>query len=159
MRIVPTAAVLSATALALAACTDASDRDEAAAPGQTTAAEGSGAERGEAIDTGGDLAAAETSVPGAPVYARPYPGAEVQQSVQVPGEDGGMLVLRTDAHPDTVIAYYQQRAEEAGMASGAQMTQGDTRMYGAVSPDGSELNVVVAPVQGQSTVTVTWSAG
>lgn len=159
MRIVPTAAVLSATALALAACTDAADRDEAGAAAETAAAEDSGAERGAAVDTGGDQAAPEAVVAGAPVYAQPYPGAEVQQRVQVSGEDGGMLVLRTDAHPDTVIAYYQQRAEEAGMASGAQMTQGDTRMYGAVSPNGAELNVVVAPVQGQSTVTVTWSAG
>ncbi len=163
MRTVLTSAVLGAAAFALAACDGGSDREEVAVPGGTVTSEGSGADQSVTIEGAdgqrvvygsGSAASAENT----PAFARPYPGSEVQQSVQVPGQEGGMLVFSTDANPDTVIAYYQARAEEAGFVSGTSMTQDQTRMYGAENPEGGDLAVVVAPVDGASTVTVTWSA-
>ena len=126
-------------------------------------AEGSGEDQtvtvqgadGQSVVFGSGSAA---SAAGAPAFAQPYPGGQVQQSVTAPGQGGGMLVFTTDANPDTVIAYYRARAEEAGLVSGATMTQDQTRMYGAEGPEGGDLAVVVAPADGASNVTVTWSA-
>lgn len=164
MRTLITSVVLGAATIALAACDGGADREEVAVSGAVVTTEGSGADQsvtvegadGQRVVVGSGASATATS---APAFAQPYPGAQVQQSVQVPGQQGGMLVFSTDANPDTVIAYYQARAEEAGFVSGTSMTQDQTRMYGAENPEGGDLAVVVAPVDGASSVTVTWSAG
>ena len=164
MRTLITSVVLGAATIALAACDGGADREGVAVPGGVVTTAGSGADQsvtvegadGQRVVVGSGASATATS---APAFAQPYPGAQVQQSVQVPGQQGGMLVFSTDANPDTVIAYYQARAEEAGFVSGTSMTQDQTRMYGAENPEGGDLAVVVAPVDGASSVTVTWSAG
>lgn len=103
-------------------------------------------------------AAAEAAVDrSGPAFTQPYPGARVTQSVEAPNDAGRMIVFTTPENPDTVIAYYRERAEEAGLTSGASMTMGETRMYGADASNGGSLAVMVAPSDGQSQVTVTWS--
>lgn len=110
---------------------------------------------GEMVIRTGEGAAA--AVPEGPAYVRPYPGSQVTQSITAP--DGArMVVFSSTDNPDTIIAYYRQQAEQAGLVSGAAMTMGETRMYGADANDGGSLAVMVAPSDGQSQVTLTWTA-
>lgn len=121
---------------------------------ETITVEGPGGERLVAGSGAGASAA------GAPGFAQPYPGARMQQSVEAPGQGGGMLVFTAPAAPETVIAYYQARAQEAGMAPGLEMTQGETRVFQAQDDaSGANLGVVVTPADGTSSVQLTWSAG
>lgn len=164
MRTLITSAMLGAATIALAACEGGNEREQVTVPGGVVTTEGSGADQsvtvegadGQRVVLGSGASATAAS---APTFAQPYPGAEVQQSVQVPGQQGGMLVFSTDANPDTVIAYYRERAGEAGLADGANMTMGDTRQY-AAQADGQSLTVVVQPQGARSVVQVAWeSAG
>lgn len=156
-------AILAAAVLGLSACTDTSeDRTEVDGPGGTVRTEGSGADQTVIVegDQGGTVvtgAGAEAAA-NAPAYAQPYPGAEVTSAVQAPGDAGGMVMFRSDANPDTIINYYRQRAEEAGMGAGAVTSSGGTRQYAAEADSGAGMAVVIVPSGGSSTVTVTWDA-
>lgn len=97
---------------------------------------------------------------GAPAFAQPYPGATVEaaQTARQGDQHGGILTFTTDAHPDTVIDFYRQRAEGAGLQAGASVRQGESRMYQAEGQDGANLVVVVTPVEGRTSAQITWSA-
>lgn len=110
----------------------------------------------EGADATAPGAIAETASIDGPIFARPYPGSRVVSAVTSPQNDGGLIVLQTDADPGTVIAYYRARAEDAGMTARAEMAIGDTRQFGADTPQGGELNVEVTPQDARSTVTVSW---
>lgn len=156
-------AALAALALtsALAACGDASPGEtRRETPGGAVTTEGSGedmtttvrGENGEGAVIGSGSEAASAG----PVYSRPYPGSRVVSSVITETEGAGLITFETDAQPDTVIAYYRQRMEEADLTPRADMTLGGTRHFGAESDSGGELNVVIAPQGDRSVVTVTW---
>jgi hypothetical protein len=109
--------------------------------------------------------AAMPAAPGAPVFAVVYPGGTVSSPATVaqgPDGPGGILSFTTDAAPETVIAFYRQRAEAAGLASVSAMNQGEARAYGAAAEDGSGklLRVVATPVEnGPTSVQLDWTAG
>lgn len=99
---------------------------------------------------------AAASADSGPAFTRPFPDSRVVSSVTSPTDDAGLITFQTDAAPETIIAYYRERAGEAGFNTLAEMTMGDSRHFGAEAPSGGEFNVVVTPQDGQSTVTVTW---
>lgn len=157
------ALALMITALPLAACGNggAGGATDSAAANGTTAADS--AVQGTPLTTGadaqGDTAVepgAVTSPAGGSVFALPYPGSRVVSSVNSPTDNAGLITFQTDADPGTVIAYYRQRAEEAGLTPRADLTMGDTRQFGADTSDGGELSVEITPQDNLSTVTVTW---
>jgi len=108
---------------------------------------------------------AAPAAPGAPPFASLYPGATADAPAIVASGDageGGMVTFRTAASPDEVIAYYRDRADEAGLRPVMGMNQGDARAYGAAdgAPDGAKLQVVAAPAEGGATsVQLSWSEG
>ena len=109
-------------------------------------------------DSGGVAVEAPVAAdaPVAPAFTRPYPGSRVVSEVRSPTQADGLITFQTDADPGTVVAYYRERAEEAGLTARADITMGDTRQFGADSREGSELSVSITPQDQLSTVTVTW---
>lgn len=111
------------------------------------------------------LGAPQPAAPGAPPFAVVYPGAlpaAPATIAQGPDGPGGIVSFTTEATPDTVVAFYRQRAEAAGLASVMAMNQGDARAYGAAAEDGSGklLRVVATPVEnGPTNVQLDWTAG
>lgn len=103
-------------------------------------------------------------VQGAPSFAVLYPGGEIEAPATVASGTagpGGLVAFRTDADPATVVAFYRQRAEAAGLSSVMAMNMGEARSYGAAQADaGANLQVVASPVEGgQTSVQLSWSAG
>jgi hypothetical protein len=105
------------------------------------------------------------AAPGAPAFAVVYPGGAVAGPATVArgpdGAPGGIVSFTTEATPETVVAFYRQRAEAAGLSSVMAMDQGGARAYGAVAPDRSDkLHVVATPLDdGRTNVQLDWSAG
>jgi hypothetical protein len=149
-------------ALPLAACNvgDAGTVHDTAADSDSPAGEGAAGTPAGAPETNSGDVAAETPVPTAapvaPAFTRPYPGSRVVSEVRSPTQADGLITFQTDADPGTVVAYYRERAEEAGLTARADITMGDTRQFGADSREGSELSVSITPQDQLSTVTVTW---
>lgn len=111
-----------------------------------------------------DLGAAAPAAPGAPAFATLYPGATADAPAVVAIGDageGGLVTFETAASPDEVIAYYRDRASEAGLKPVMGMNQGDARAYGAAdgTPDGAKLSVVAAPGEDGTSVQLSWSEG
>ena len=102
---------------------------------------------------------------GVPAFAAVYPGAEISGSPTVangPDGRGGIISFTTEADPDTVVAFYRQQAETAGLSSTMGMNQGRARAYGAMAADNpaTSLRVVADPVDdGATSVQLTWSTG
>jgi hypothetical protein len=103
---------------------------------------------------------------GAPAFAVIYPGGAADGApvlAQSPSGPGGMLTFTTDADPETVVAFYKDRAEASGLKSITAMNQGEARGYSAgdgANGRGQLLSVVANPVEGGSTsVQLSWSAG
>jgi len=109
--------------------------------------------------------AAPAAADGPPSFAVVYPGAQVDgQPLAAGGEagPGGLVTFTTTASPDDVVAFYRERAEQAGLRSVAGMNQGDTRAYGAAADavNGASLQVVATPTEtGETSVQLGWSAG
>ncbi len=107
--------------------------------------------------------ATETS--GVPAFAAVYPGGQVSAPPTIangPDGPGGIVSFTTNADPDTVVAFYRQKAEAAGLSSIMGMNQGRARAYGAVAADNAatSLRVVADPVDdGATSVQLTWSTG
>jgi hypothetical protein len=103
--------------------------------------------------------------PGAPEFAVLYPGAELEApptTASGASGNGGLVTFRTDATPDEVVAFYEQRAATAGLRPVMGMSQGDARAFGASAgeADGAKLQVVAAPDEGGATsVQLSWSSG
>ncbi len=161
------AATALMTALALAGCGDrgADERAEAA----PDAAE----EVAAAVEVAAAPAAAPTAAmrgepaaPGAPAFAVLYPGARPEGPATVaqgPVGPGGIVSFTTDASPETVIAFYRQRAEAGGLRPITAMNQGEARAYSAgdgANGNGKLLSVVATPVEdGATNVQLSWTAG
>lgn len=157
------AAALTATLVA-AGCGQSPTQDAVAA-GDATVGETAGAAPEPESATVSAAGSAAPAAPGAPVFAVVYPGGEISAPPTVargPEGPGGILSFTTDAAPDTVVAFYRQRAEAAGLASVMAMNQGEARAYGAAAEDGSGklLRVVATPVEnGPTSVQLDWTAG
>lgn len=164
-RTLATAGLMAA--LALASCGQG-PADEAGLT-EDTAVGAAEAAAPAAAETRPDAAAPAASVlpaaPGAPAFAVVYPGATVSAPATIArgpdGAPGGILSFTTDATPETVVAFYRQRAEAAGLSSVMAMDQGGARAYGAVAQDrGDKLHVVATPVEdGPTNVQLDWTAG
>jgi hypothetical protein len=79
-----------------------------------------------------------------------------------PTGPGGLITFTTDAAPETVVAFYRQRAEAAGLSPVMAMNQGEARAYGAAArkDKGASLQVVASPGEsGLTSVQLSWSAG
>lgn len=147
--------------LGLCACTSESDQETVIRSDQgsvTTSGEGENtttvfeAADGSGVVVGAGAAAAVSG----PEWARPYPGSRIVSAIDAGPNQGGMTVFETDAAPETVIEYYRQRAEQAGLPTGATMSMGEMRQYAAEAENGQSLTVVVTPNEGRSTVNVAW---
>ena len=152
---------LCAVALILCACSGESE-DEVIHPSEqgTVTTSGSGEDATTRIDTADGTtvvagAGAEAAVSG-PVFARPYPGSRVVSAVDAPNANAGLVTFETDANPETILAYYRERAQEAGFGGSAVMNVGDTRQFAASNEAGGQFNVTIAPNGEVSTVTVAW---
>lgn len=156
--------------IALAACDGRSEASPEAASNatavETPAADASPEIASPAIaDAPAALGAGAPAVTGAPNFAALYPGAVIEGAPTLatgPAGPGGVVIFTTDAPPETVVAYYRQRAEAAGLRPVMSMNQGDARAYGAAASgeNGPSLQVVASPADGGLTsVQLTWSAG
>lgn len=151
----------------LAGCGDRSKTEEtpptaeAPAIAEKTAPAETPAETPPAVET----AEATPAAPGAPTYAALYPGAALDQPATTaagPDGEGGLVTFRTPATPDEVVAFYRDRAEQAGLTTVMGMNQGDARAYGAAGGEAGSTNlqVVAAPGDGgETSVQLSWSAG
>ncbi len=115
--------------------------------------------------TGGASPASAAAIRGAPAFAVVYPGAQADGApiaANGPSGPGGLITFSTDADPEAVVAFYRQRAEQAGLASIMAMNQGEARAYGAAASgdNGASLQVVASPGEdGLTSVQLSWSAG
>jgi len=111
------------------------------------------------------VAADALAIDGAPAFAAVYPGAQIDSPATLasgPTGPGGLVTFTTEATPETVIAFYRQRAEAAGLSPVMAMNQGEARAYGAAArkENGATLQVVASPgEEGLTSVQLTWSGG
>lgn len=163
------AAAALAAAMAMTGCSQAAA--DKAPPADA------GADAAEAVDTSAVIAAPDAratpaapaalpAAPGAPAFAVLYPGGSVDgpaTMAQSPAGPGGILTFTTDASPDTVVAFYRQRAEAAGLTTIASMSQSGASAYSAgdgAAGQGKLLSVVATPVDdGPTSVQLSWAAG
>lgn len=152
------AAVALVATVAIAGCDTGASAPGAKAP--TAPARSASAD--VAVSTPPALATEQDLTP-QPQFAAVYPDAEVQGAplnASGPAGDGGVLTFTTEANPDAVIAFYRERAETSGLATMMALNQGEARAYGAQNPtSGASLNVVASPMEGLTSVQLTWSAG
>lgn len=156
------AAALTA-AMVLTGCSGAPD-DEAA-PAEEAAVETAAADAPAPLNARATTPAAPAA-PGAPTFAVIYPGGAVEgpaTMAQGPTGPGGILTFTTDATPATVVAFYRERAEAAGLTTIASMNQAGASAYSAgdgASGRGQLLQVVATPVEGGPTsVQLSWAVG
>lgn len=155
------ATVVLALSVGLAAC---DDRSQAAPEVESSSVPAAEPAR-EAAPAAAPPAAPATAIKGAPTFAALYPGAQTDAApVTASGPDGpgGIVTFTTDATPDTVIDFYRQRAEKAGLFPIMAMNQGEARAYGASArtEKGASLQVVAAPDEdGLTSVQLSWSDG
>ncbi|CAN5427034.1 hypothetical protein BH09PSE1_BH09PSE1_19060 [soil metagenome] len=106
------------------------------------------------------VAPARLSVPD---FAAVYPDGKIEgEPLTATSESGpgGVVTFTTDAKPDTVVAFYRERAEAAGLATMMSLNQGEARAYGALKQaSGATVNVVASPLADKTSVQLTWSAG
>ncbi len=109
------------------------------------------------------VAPSTASLEALPHFAAVYPEAEVQGDPLLAdgtAGPGGVVTFVTEASPDTVIAFYRERAEADGLATMMALNQGEARAYGAQKQaTGASVNVVASPAEDRTSVQLTWSAG
>jgi hypothetical protein len=147
-------AALAAT-LALGACGQGPADDD------TTPAEAEAAASDAPVTPAADAETAEAPASGTPAYAAAYPGADFNPSGAAT-DLGGSVTFTTDDSPEAVIAFYQARARDSGLATVSALKQGQAQAYGAGDPDrqGTTLTVVAAPAEDdpdRTEVSVTWT--
>lgn len=159
------AAVAVALTVGLIGCDERSEAAPESSPSPAAEAPMAEAAPSVAPSSTADVGADRTAIDGAPAFAVLYPGAEADGPATLASGvagPGGLITFTTDAAPDTVVAFYRQRAEAAGLAPVMAMNQGEARAYGAAArqDNGPSLQVVASPGEGGVTsVQLTWSAG
>ena len=98
-----------------------------------------------------------------PAFAEAYPGATVEGDPLVangPAGPGGVTTFTTNADSTAVMTFYRARAEAAGLTANTRSGQGSDLHYSADRQDtGASIDVVASPVDGHTSVQLTWSAG
>jgi hypothetical protein len=157
------AAALTA-AMALTGCSVA-PTDEAASA-EDAAVDAAAADAAPAAAAPVATTAAAPAAPGAPAFAVIYPGGAVDGPATMargPTGPGGILTFTTDASPETVVAFYRERAEMTGLTTIASLNQPGASAYSAgdgADGRGQLLNVVATPVDGGPTsVQLSWAVG
>jgi len=159
------AAALMVVASGLAACERSGVEDKAAADAAPPQARAEiSTERASPAPAVAGVEAVAPIAEGAPAFAVLYPGGEIQAPPTLasgPAGPGGLVAFQTDADPETIVAFYRERAEAAGLSSVMAMNMGEARSYGAAKADaGANLQVVASPSEdGKTSVQLSWSAG
>ncbi|MBI2250070.1 MAG: hypothetical protein HYU61_09795 [Brevundimonas diminuta] len=155
--------------MVLAGCSEREPAEDAAAAGDVAV----GASAPVAEPSGGTeatppagAASALPATDGAPAFAVIYPGAELKGPATVaqgPAGPGGIVQFTTDADPETVIAFYRQRAEAAGLKQINSMNSGDAQAYSAgdgANGRGQLMQVIATRIEGGPTdVQLDWTSG
>lgn len=151
-------------AMVLTGCSGAPAEEAASA--EDAAVDSAAAAAGPATASARAATPAAPAAPGAPAFAVIYPGGAVEgpaTMAQGPTGPGGILTFTTDATPETVTAFYRERAEAAGLTTIASMNQAGAAAYSAgngASGRGQLLSVVATPVDGGPTsVQLSWAVG
>lgn len=163
---------LAATAvvgvMVLAGCSERPAEDAPAAGDVATEASAPAAETVDAatVTPPAGAAGALPAADGAPAFAVIYPGAELKGPATVaqgPAGPGGIVQFTTDADPETVIAFYRQRAEAAGLKQINSMNRGDAQAYSAgdgANGRGQLMQVIATRIEGGPTdVQLDWTTG
>lgn len=162
---------LAATALtvtlALAGCGDRDPAEKAGAdPAAVADVAAPVAEAAAPPVAPGAAMRAAPAASGAPAFAVLYPGARADGPATIaqgPVGPGGIVSFKTDASPETVVAFYRQRAEAEGLRPITAMNQGEARAYSAgdgADGRGKLISVVATPVEdGTTSVQLSWTAG
>jgi hypothetical protein len=98
--------------------------------------------------------------PSTPAFAPLYPGARVEQTINGASGSGsgGMVIFRTAASPQEVVAYYRQKAASAGFGNVFSSEAGSGRMFTAGREGGEEgFQVTATPDRGETSVVLTWT--
>lgn len=164
MKLHFTVSVLAFSSLVLVACTNDTNSPsveaQAEPAAQTTDTDTVTKKTSTALE---DLKTGEPLASNAPLYASLYPEATLSSpAVQAThnGNNGGMAEFTTQASPEQIMVHYRELAEASGLSPIMEMNQGSARAFGARSDDGSELQVVAAPVGEEelTSVQLTWQA-
>ena len=163
------AATAVVAAMVLAGCSEREPAVDAAAAGDVAAEVSAPAAEPAAGTRATPPAGAATALPaaaGAPAFAVIYPGAELKGPATVaqgPAGPGGIVEFTTDAEPETVVAFYRQRAEAAGLKQINSMNRGDAQAYSAgdgANGRGQLMQVIATRIEGGPTdVQLDWTTG
>lgn len=163
------AATAVVAAMVLAGCSEREPAKEAAAADATAveaAAPAADAAPAARPTPPAGAAAARPAAEGAPAFAVIYPGGVLKGPATVaqgPQGPGGIVEFTTDASPETVIAFYRQKAEAAGLKPINSMNRGDAQAYSAgdgVNGRGQLMQVIATRIEGGPTdVQLDWTTG
>ncbi|MCS6624757.1 hypothetical protein N0B44_17715 [Roseibacterium beibuensis] len=161
------ATTAAVAAMVLAGCSGGEPAEEAVAAGDVAAETSAPATEAEArIAPPAGAASAMPAAAGAPAFAVIYPGAELKGPATVaqsPVGPGGIVQFTTDADPETVIAFYRQRAEAAGLKQINSMNRGDAQAYSAgdgANGRGQLMQVIATRIEeGPTDVQLDWTSG
>lgn len=163
------AATAALAVMVLAGCSEQRPAEDAPAAGAVAADVSAPAAEAAAPAPATPPAGAAAALPaadGAPAFAVIYPGAELKGPATVaqgPAGPGGIVQFTTDDDPQTVIAFYRQRAEAAGLKQINSMNRGDAQAYSAgdgANGRGQLLQVIATRIEGGPTdVQLDWTTG
>lgn len=139
-------------ALALAACGSENAEEtasEASDDGEYLIDEDSG-ETSMTIDTPegeASMRAGSNVTPNLPQGWTIYPGAEVENVINVDQADGSGSIVRmmADAGVDDILGHYRNQAEATGYSIELNLTTATSSVIGGDKPDGSTFSVSVVP--------------
>lgn len=96
----------------------------------------------------------------APAFAPAYPGAKIAGgfSGATDGKSAAMVSFETGDAPDTVVAFYRDKARAAGLKDETTVGSGGMKMYGAKTPDGGGFSVMARAESGKTTATVSYGS-
>lgn len=163
------AATAVMAAMVLAGCGEREPAEQAADAGDVAVEASATAAEPVAVTKAAPPAGAANALPaaeGAPAFAVIYPGAELKGPATVaqgPTGPGGIVQFTTDADPQTVIAFYRQRAEAAGLKQITSMNRGDAQAYSAgdgANGRGQLMQVIATRIEdGPTDVQLDWTKG
>lgn len=163
------AATAVVAAMVLAGCSEREPAEEAAAADAAAVeavAPAADAPAEARLAPPAAVATAQPAAANAPAFAVIYPGGEIKRPAtlaQGPEGPGGMIEFTTEASPETVIAFYRQKAEAAGLKPINSMNRGDAQAYSAgdgVDGRGQLMQVIATRIEGGPTdVQLDWTTG
>jgi hypothetical protein len=98
--------------------------------------------------------------PSTPAFAPLYPGARVEQTINGASGSGsgGMVIFRTSAKPEEVVAFYRKKAASVGFGNVFSSQAGSGQMFTAGREGGEDgFQVTASPDRGETSVVLTWT--